>query len=1082
MNQVRVRSILCLSVVSLLAVQDAAGQTTFAEITGQVMDQTGSAIPGVEIEVLQRGTNYTFTATSNEVGAFTIPRLLEGSYTLRARSDGFQESVVRDIQLVARDVRRIDVRLSVGAVETIVEVTGGATLIETESARISDTKGSDQLKSLPLNTRSLWDFLGLSPNIVKGQGANRRFAGSRLNQADAAIDGISTSNNYDGTQISPLVSYIESYEEVRVDMANNSAEHGAVGMVTVISKKGSNQLHGAAFDYYQTPFFRARNPFAQERSTGIRHDFGGTIGGPIIKDRTFFFSSFERNSGSPTQQLLNPSVPLGPWRSGDFSGESDVLRDPTSGTPFANNTIPTTRLNPVTQRIQDRFYPLPNFGDTSSFRAQNYREMRIRDWDPTTYVTGRIDHRFSEKAFVYGRYTWQRQHSRPFEGNLPTIGQRWQQRDTRATALSYTHTLSPNLISEARWGFSFNDNPRHGPLMGREVVQDLGIQGLADNLPDIPGIFRVSFSQLGLTGINQQFWRNPGFKNLTHQFQEHISWFRGRHSVKAGFSLNYVLFADNIANQNLFGHANFSRRFTGHPYGDFLLGIPTSTNRAFAPELTERVRWSPSFFVTDEYRVNQKLTLSLGLRYEVMPGYRERFGRQAVFDPEFGSIVVPDGSLSLVSPLMPAGFVDVMEASQAGRHPTRLFDTDRNNFAPRIGIAYRPFGNSTVIRTGYGVFYDVTPARITAAGNPFIINEPTFTNPANNPSVVLPRVFPAGVGGPNSIGLPVGIRRDIRIPYSQQWNFTIEHQKWDTGFRASYIGKNTRQGEWNRNINQPIADDRLFVNKPRLFPQFPGITFIDNGANQQFHSLAFEAERRFAKGVAWQLSYTLSRDIADLARNESPEDAFDRRRERAVWIDIPTHRLTGNLIGELPFGQGKRFFNQAHGWKNAVVGGWQISAIYSMMSGQFLTPLWTGPDPTGTAFTASSTPAVVTIRPDHLRDANRPTSQRLTDDWFDINAFGAPGNGRFGTAAKGTIIGPGVNVINAGLSKYFDLTERLKLRWEFIATNITNTPNWSNPNTTITNVGQVGVITGVGGDNLDHAGPRSGRMSLRLEW
>ncbi|MPY88837.1 MAG: hypothetical protein GEU99_13020 [Luteitalea sp.] len=238
-----------------------------------------------------------------------------------------------------------------------------------------------------------------------------------------------------------------------------------------------------------------------------------------------------------------------------------------------------------------------------------------------------------------------------------------------------------------------------------------------------------------------------------------------------------------------------------------------------------------------------------------------------------------------------------------------------------------------------------------------------------------------------------------------------------------------------------------------------------------------------SQGLAWQLSYTLARDIGDLERGQSPENAFDRERERGRWIDIPTHRVTGFLMYELPFGRGKTWGANADRWLNIAMSDWQVSLIYYGQTGQFLTPLWTGPDPTGTAFTSSATPALVTIRPNQLHDPTRPGDQRSVERWFDVDAFAAPTPGSFGTAARGTIKGPSVNVLHAGLVKHFSLTKGMRLRWELIFTNVLNHPNWSDPGTDITEEANVGVIQGVGGvAGLDQSGARSGRMSLRLEW
>lgn len=1065
----------------------AAGQTTFASITGTVTDPSGAPVPAASIVAVHRDSNYRYTAQSNEAGTYTLAQLREGDYTVRVSVGGFKEFVASDVHLVSLDVRRIDVVLEVGSVDTRVEVTAGATLIETETARISDSKASKQLAALPLNTRSLWNFVGLSPGVVQAgnDSSTRRFAGSRANQSDASIDGITLSNQYDGTQISPLVSQIESFEEIRIDMANNTAEYGGIGQVTIISKAGANDLRGSLFDYYATPFFRARNPFAAQRGTGVRHNPGFSVGGPMYvpriyngRNKSFFFFSFETTRGSQVLSNRNATVPIPAWRSGDFSGQSTAIGDPFAGnTPFPGNRIPVARINAVSQKIQTRFYPLPNQANPDSFRASNHRIQMLRAFDPNTYWTTRLDHRFTERHFVFGRFTWNRSHSRDFDNALPAFGQRWQTRNTRAVQISYTFTVRSNLINEFRWGFAWNDNPRHGPLMGQEVVKDLGITGLSPNLPDLPGVFQMSFSGLGITGISQTQWRHPGFLNFAQQFQEHLSWFRGRHTLKAGLMPGRTQYEDWQMPSNLFGNASFSNRFTGHPYADFLLGIPTSTSRG-APTLPQkRTRWNWEFFVTDEWKALPNLTINAGIRYELHPGWVEASGRQATFDVVSGKIVVPDGSLSKVSPLLPAGYVDVVEASKLGFDPRRIIRNEYNNFAPRLGLAWRPAGPNTVLRAGWGMFYDVVPRTVAAGGAPFVINEPGFTNPTPVPTIVLPLVFPTSVAGPTTVSLPGAVRKDLRDPYSMQYNLTIEHQRWNTGFRASYVGTNTRQGEWGYNINQPLPDNRLYVEKTRLFPRYPAITYTSNGAGHQYNGLTLEAQRRYYRGFGYQLSWVWARDIGDLERGESPENAYDRRRERAVWLDIPTHRVTGNLTYEFPFGR------NAHGIRRLLLQGWEWNSVYSLFSGEFLTPLWTGPDPTGTAYTTSRTPAQVTIRPNHLRDANLPAGQRSTERWYDVGAFAPPTHGSYGTAAKGVIKAPGSEIINVGLAKQFFIRERMRLRWEITGTNFFNTPNWDNPGANITSVAGAGVITGAGGEqDLDAGGPRNFRMGLRLEW
>ncbi|MCC6538698.1 MAG: TonB-dependent receptor [Bryobacterales bacterium] len=1071
----------------------AFAQTTFASLTGAVTDATGAAVPGARVTATNRENNFEYRGETNATGGYSIPQLLEGEYTVRVQAQGFKEHVVNQLRLASLDVRRIDVRLEVGAVETRVEVSAGATLIETETARISDSKDAQQLKVLPMNTRSLWNFVGLTPGVTQaGAGSStRRFAGSRANQSDASIDGITLSNQYDGTQISPLVSQIESFEEVRVDMANNTAEFGAIGQVTIVSKGGSNALHGSLFDYYSSPVMRSRNPFAAVRGTGVRHNPGFSVGGPIViphlydgHNRTFFFGSYESTQGSQVLDNRNSTVPLERWRNGNFTSEN--IRDPfNNNAPFAGGVIPASRISPVAQKFQERFYPLPNFGNVAAFGTLNYRTQSTRPFDPNTYWTMRFDHRFSQKHFVFGRYIWNRSHSRAYDNALPAFGQRWQTRDTRGINTSYTATISATMVNEARWGYAWNDNPRHGPLMGQEVLKSLGItEGLAPGVPDIPGVLRVSFTGLAITGTSQTAWRHPGFLNFAQQFQDQLSWFRGKHNIKVGVLAGRTLYQDQNMPDALFGNLTFSNRYSNHPYADFLLGIPTSAQRGAPAIFQERTRWDWNFFVADEWKVRPNLTLNLGLRYEIHPPWGESSGLQSNFDVATGRIVIPNGTTGQISPLMPRGYVDIVEAGAAGYPDKTLLRADRNNLAPRIGLAWRPFGANTVLRAGFGIFYDVVPRQVNAGGAPFVINEPTFTNPTPTPTLLLPRIFPGAVAGPTTITLPAANKLDLRDPYSMQYNFTIEHQRWSTGFRASYIGTNTRQGQWGYNYNQPVPDATPFVDKARPFPRYPAITYMTNGAGHQYHSLTLEAERRWTNGLAYQASWVWARDIGDLERGESPENAFDRARERGVWLDIPTHRITGNLIYDLPFGKGKKFASGAGRWANMIVGGWEWSTIVSLYSGQFLTPLWTGPDPTGTAFSASRTPAQVTIRPNHLRDANIPADQRSTGRWFDASAFAAPTPGFFGTSARGVIFGPSSEIVNAGIAKNILFGERARLRLELTGTNVFNTPNYANPGTNITQLAGVGVITTTSGDvtPLDSNGPRGLRLGMRLEW
>ncbi len=1093
-------------------------QTTFATITGTVTDPQGAVVPGATVTATNVETGITSTGVSNEAGNYTLAQLKEGTYRLKCEVTGFKSFVVDAIALVARDVRRVDIRLDVGDLSTSIEVSGGATLIETETARIANTKDSMVLNNLPTNSRSLWAVLNLSPGLQGQDGSSVvRFGGSRVNENNWSIDGTTFSDGVDNTQTGPLANYIESFQEVKIDLSNNSAEFGSIGQVTIISKSGTNQLHGTVFDYYSTPFFRAKGFFDTSRPTGIRHSPGFAVGGPVLipkiydgRNKTFFYYSYETSRGSATTQTLTPTVAPQNYRDGDFSNllPDVVLRNPFTGEPFPNNQIPSSMINPVSQKIQEKFWPLPNYGDLTTIHSRNYRDTLVRPYDPSTYWTTRIDHKISDRDQIYGRYTWQRLYNRPWEGNLPTIGQRWQQRDDRAITISYSHTFRPNMVNELRYGMSLNNNPINYDFSkgttqhGLDLVNELGLTGLAPNLPDVNGILMLNFTG-GLTGLYQYPWRAKGYRTHSEEFQEGLSWFKGRHNLKFGGKALRAEWDEFGASGNLFGRVDFSDRFTGNSYADFLLGIPTTAYRAFPPVEFDDNRWSYDFYVTDDFKFSPKLSLNLGLRYELHLNWRENHDRMALFDVNSGKIVVADNGISQVSSIFPTNYVGIVTASSAGYDPRTLVHLDKNNFAPRIGVAYRPWGNETVFRAGWGVFYNVVPFAYSVSGPdanfsggtvPFVVDEPSYTNPLTNPQVIFPRVFPtSGTGGPTSVALPGALNPNYRTPYSFQYNFTIEREQWNTGFRLSYIGTAMRKGPYQYNYNAPAANDQPFIDKSRPFNTLPEVWYITNGAGHQYNGLTVEALRHLSKGLYFQSSWTWARDRYDMDYNwdfgsyqYTSEDPRNRQREIGPAMEIPTHRFTTNFIYELPFGQGRHFGSGISKMANLIIGGWELSGIFTAQSGMFLTPFWTGPDPVGIAYTDSSTPAEVTIRPDLLKNPNTVSSHSVDSPWWDLSAFAAPQPGKFGTSAKGTLIGPGVNVWSAGFAKEFKLHERARLRLELTANNIFNHPNWANPSTDITDTAGFGMVPYDGGTTSgsvgDRASARAFRLGLRLQF
>jgi carboxypeptidase family protein/TonB-dependent receptor-like protein len=1091
------------SLCCLTSLTVVSAQTTYATITGSVLDPSGAAVANATITATNAETGVVSTATSNKEGVYTVSQLREGPYLVTVKANGFSEAIVTDVILVARDIRHLDVPLVVGSIEAKVDVVGGgATLIEIETPRISDTRTADQLKTLPVNDRAVYSFLQMTPMMTPRNGSYS-FAGSRTNQSQFTIDGTTMSDGVTENPIGPLANYVESFQEVKLDLANNSAEFPTLGQVTIISKSGTNTFNGSLFDYYQSQGMRGKDYFSGTRPAGVQNNIGLSLGGPLAipnvyngQGRTFWFASGETFKGSAASAVLNPTVPLEAWRRGDFSALGIQIRNPFTGQVYSDGRIPSSALNPVALRIQDRFYPLPNTGDTSVLRASNYNDTVPRAASQPYYLTARVDHNFSARDRVYGRVTMHQTTNPVWEGNLPAFGERHQFRQNKAVTLSYTRILGSTLVNEVRYGHVYNNNPVEGPLNGPEVVSSLGLQGLAPNLPSIGGVYKVNFPGSGLTGLTQADWTNPGFLNRAHQIQEQLTYMRGRHTIKAGGEIRNTSYDEAIANGNLFGFADFTNRYTavpgvaqsGHAYADFLFGVPTTAARAFPPIGVERRRWTENFFLQDDWKVASRLTVNLGLRYDLQPGWYERNDLMAIFDPGTAQVVVPDGGLARVSSLMPTNYVNVVTASSLGLPDRTLIRTDRNNFAPRLGIAYRPFKNAdTVIRGGYGIYYDVIPLDPVAGGVPFVINEVAFTNTQPAPAVVLPQVFPAAGGaGPSSVGLPLAINTNLQIPYSHQWNATLEHQRWGTGFRASYVVTAGRQMWYQRDINAPQPDARLYVDKPRPFPKYPAINYVDNGASHDYRGFTLEAERRMSRGLFAQVAYTMARDRGNTNEwRNTIENPFDLGREMGRDISTPRRRLTSAVMYDLPFGRERRWLSHAPRVVDLALGGWQVSAVGYQQTGVFLTPTVSIPDPTGTRFTSGANRPVVAIRPDQLRDA--ALADPTIDKWFDPTAFAAPALGSFGTAERGSIEGPGLNVWHLGVHKIFrfaDSSAAPRFRIELTTTNLFNQPQWGNPSVNVTSTNVTAATIRSTGNALpwQQSGARMMRLGMRVEW
>ncbi len=417
-------------------------------------------------------------------------------------------------------------------------------------------------------------LLPLTPQINRTTtGFNLSLGGSHSNQSEANIDAMTVTPPGGGFAFGPVMDRTENLQELRVEVSGNTAEYGTPGGVTLTTRAGNNDFHGTFSDYYSSPFMRARNPFATARGTGVSHRLTFAAGGPVYlpkiydgRNKTFFFATLEMGAGSASTASITQTAPLAPWRQGDFSNLRDaagnpiVVRDPLTNTAFPDNKIPTNRLNSTSLKIQQMFYALPNFGNTSTLVTQNYRENRLNPFSHQPQLTARLDHRFNDKAFVYGRFIGVWRDIPGFESSPLVTDQFRRTRDLRSWLVSYTQTITPNVVNEVRWGLSSDHLPVESLIKGRAVAQELGLQGLAPDLPDVGGGLRVGFVGIGVSAIGFQNTCDPCFKDRVMQLTDNVTWTRGAHTIKMGGEIRWGHTEDFRQANDLFGNVTFTNR------------------------------------------------------------------------------------------------------------------------------------------------------------------------------------------------------------------------------------------------------------------------------------------------------------------------------------------------------------------------------------------------------------------------------------------------------------------------------------------------------------------------------------------
>ncbi len=1085
------------AIALLLVPAGVTAQSTHGSIVGTVTDESGAVMPGVTVTVTNTGTNIARTVVTNQSGYYEVLALVPGTYRVHAEMIGFTPTRREGLIVESRATVRIDVRLPLAAQTTEVTVTADTPVIETETAALSDTRTAHQIEALPmLATGTLFPLVTTLPGVQVVTAAGSTvfsFNGARSGQSEIMFDGMSSARL--NTPLAGNPNTMEMTSEIKVHSSNNSAEFGSPGIVNLVSKSGTNVLRGSVFYYHSRDQWTEKNRFQAAKTPLKRHDAGLTLGGPLVipglyngHDKTFFMFSYWREQ-NPGKNFFSGQAPTAAMRGGDLSVMGGTIRDPQTGLTFPGNVIPLNRISPLAQRIQNRFYALPNVGDPNAFVPRNWQENVDREATEDRFDM-RIDQRLSQKNFLFARVNWKGTVQQPLPtGATPLVGNLDGWRAHANFVLSDTHTFNNSLINEFRTGFTRGGNRQLAGLKGRDVINELGLTGYPDS--DFRAI--PSFEISGMPTIGFGVPNNLDDHNDIYQASDSVTWTRSNHTIKGGVDVQRNSAHGLDTPDEIFGKLTFNGAITGNAYADFLLGLPARARRATYLGARSKVGTDLSTFVQDAWRVHSRLTLEYGVRYEYQFPAHDADGLMYNFDPSTGNLVVPDSTRgsSSINPLLPSS-ISIVSASAAG-FPQLLREPQKGNVVPRAGFAWR-VNDNTALRGGYGIFIDSFGTLLSpVVSSPLFGYTAEFVNTATSQPFTIANPFGTGSGtlvGNLEAGAPSAPTFNPRVenPRLHQWSLTIERQIRNWGVRASYIGTRSTNLTYTRNRNLPQPSTTPFTTARRVYPQFANVFYSENGGglHSQYHGLQMDAERRFGRGFYLQAAWTYSHlmeGVEDLGREMGPPilNPYDVASERARG-PYPAHRINGAVIWEVPLGKSRRYLSDVNSAVDAIVGGWRVSSLFYYDTGKFWTPTFTGADPSGTGTTG-------TQRADRIADGNLPANQRTIDRWFDINAFVAlPNNiGRFGNSPRNVIEGPSSKLVHLSVAKGFGRAERRNLEVQINALNVFNIENLDlNPaglNMTETNknpvTGSAGKLLAVRG-GIESFGARTINMEVRF--
>lgn len=1053
--------------LSVLAVP-AGAQVTYGTLTGTVFDTSGAAVSNAAITVTADATNASFKTKTSGDGIYTVPDVAPGTYTVSASAPGFNVEVAKNAVVSVQQTTRVDLVLKPGSVETQVTVNALPPLVQTTSSDLGEVIDNQQAAKLPLNGRFFEQLVTIVPGAVaagNSDSAEDPAAGGSVGSIQASVNGMPFQGEYimiDGVHDSePGNGYLtvtpplDSIQEFKVETADPQAEYGSFGgaIVNLSIRSGTNQFHGELFEFVRNNDLNATDYFALTKSPYHSNQFGGTFGGPILRNKLFFFMDYQQllqNAGST--YLI--SVPTANMRNGILTGQTQAY-NPQTGLPYANNII--TNINPIAQAVAN-IYPLPNLpGDVNNYDTNVVTSENLPQFD----VKG--DWQLTQKDHIFARETFaQRAYTSPSPGNRFLQGGPYSNSQNHAPAIGWDHIFSPNFLNDFRFGYMRFYLTEFGNDYGVNENNALGIiNGNLPGLPDTSGI--ATFNIPGYYSTGDPGWVNSEHVTNEFQFSDDVTMIRGRHTIKAGIGYTYQTFVDTNPQDDPRGIFSFDGNVTsnqganntGNPFASFLIGNPSSVLRDLVTDTPRVITQDVGPYVQDDWRVNQRLTLNIGLRWDLYTHPVEAFNKQA-------NLNLQTGLLQFASP--------------SNRGPN--VDNNYTNFGPRVGFAYSLDNRGrTAVRGAFGM--SSFNGTYGANGGTLERNYPFFpivdlnTPTPFTPFYSLSQGLPVPVLTPYSPGAiftpPPGtnvfeIDRNFKQDQAQVWNLSVQRQVTNAiGMTVAYVGTHGSHIYRDLQLNQATPGPGDLTTRLPFYTIDPNLQNVDarNGnGDTHYNGLQTKFEGRFSNGFYFLGAYTFSKTTDNTDNVLDPY--IGTLNNGLASTDIPNNAVI-TYTYPLPFGRDQRFLNHG-GIASAVAGGWSANGITTFQNGE---PLHIT---TASSGLNNNGPSNV---PD--RTCSSVSYPKTVTEWFDTGCFANPPLYTFGNAGNTPVRSPGVQNWDLSLAKDTGFRENLHLKVEADFFNVWNHPHFGSPNNTF-GTGNFGSITS------DSLPPREIQLGAKLSF